>query len=293
MLNQHDEFARWYNLLFEDWQRTIAAMGRGIAAILRELDVPTGSSVLDCTCGIGTQVLGLAAEGFHVVGSDLSLESIRRAKREAQQRGLPVRFELADARSLNIFEADSFDVVISFGSSLCLFDFTDVLRVIGAMARVVRPAGIILIESFDWSTISPDLECLQPRSSHQTPDGWHICFNYLLPHRDSTSVITYVLEDSDGKVTPHRFRFDYRHLSRIELEEAATDVGLSVIRRVTMPEVWGQSFIVVAEKQGGRKSMSNEASLPLEHSQIGTDSPQPSGRSLSLESRSGYSQGWA
>ena len=120
--------------------------------------------MLDCTCGIRTQALGLVSQGFLVSGSDLSLESIHKAKREAQKRGLSTRFECADVRSLTISESNSFDSVISFSSSLCHLDRDDVVCAVKSMARVVRPAGIVLIESFDWYNVSQRTEQLDPRS---------------------------------------------------------------------------------------------------------------------------------
>jgi len=61
------------------------------------------------------------------------------------------------------------------------------------MARVVRLAGVVLIESFDWSNVSQRTEQLNPRSCHKTDEGWNICFDYLLTQGDMTSVITYVI----------------------------------------------------------------------------------------------------
>jgi methylase of polypeptide subunit release factors len=44
--------------------------------------------VLDAAVGIGTQALGLAAQGFRVTGSDISLAAVKRAGEEAGRRGL-------------------------------------------------------------------------------------------------------------------------------------------------------------------------------------------------------------
>jgi 2-polyprenyl-3-methyl-5-hydroxy-6-metoxy-1,4-benzoquinol methylase len=51
-----------------------------ISSILRhESGSGRGVNVLDCACGIGTQSLGLAKLGYHVTGSDLSADAVRRA----------------------------------------------------------------------------------------------------------------------------------------------------------------------------------------------------------------------
>ena len=63
-----------------------------------------------------------------------------------------------------------------------------------------------------------------------------------------TSVITYVSQDTKGKVKPHRFRFDYRHISRLELEDAARDARLSIVQETNTFHKWGHSFIVAGRR---------------------------------------------
>ena len=84
----YDDLADDYHLIFVDWDRTIAYQAGVLVPLLRRLGVPDGGRVLDASCGIGTQALGLAAAGYAVTGTDLSPGAIERARAEAAARGL-------------------------------------------------------------------------------------------------------------------------------------------------------------------------------------------------------------
>lgn len=57
--------------------------------------------VLDAGCGVGATSLALAARGFDVVGADSSPTAIAQARQSAEERGLPVSFELVDITALS------------------------------------------------------------------------------------------------------------------------------------------------------------------------------------------------
>ena len=68
----YDRMADYYHLIFEDWERAIERQGEVLAGVLRDAGVGSGDEVLDASCGIGTQTLGLLARGFRVTASDIS-----------------------------------------------------------------------------------------------------------------------------------------------------------------------------------------------------------------------------
>lgn len=68
--------------------------------------------LLDVSCGIGTQSLGLAGLGYEVTASDLSAESVERAKREAEARELSISFSVADMRQAFERHGSGYDVVL-------------------------------------------------------------------------------------------------------------------------------------------------------------------------------------
>src|SRR5580700_10497346 len=68
-------------------------------------------SVLDVGCGTGENALYLAARGHEVWGIDFVPLAIERAKAKAQDRGLSVHFQQADALELEKL-GRQFDTVI-------------------------------------------------------------------------------------------------------------------------------------------------------------------------------------
>ena len=83
MIEFYDQLARFYHLIFQDWDQSIARQAQQLTEIIKSEWGSEITRVLDLSCGIGTQVIGLAQSGFHVTGSDLSAEAIARAGREA------------------------------------------------------------------------------------------------------------------------------------------------------------------------------------------------------------------
>ncbi len=94
----YDELAPLYHLIFEDWDASIRRQGRRLSAIMRA-EWPSHESVLDVSCGIGTQAIALAMHGYRVRGSDLSAQAIARAKVEAAARGQTIEFDSAEKPS--------------------------------------------------------------------------------------------------------------------------------------------------------------------------------------------------
>lgn len=108
----YEELADDYHLIFEDWWTAALAHGEIIDRLLRELGVRPGASVLDCTCGIGTQAIPLALRGYRVLGSDISAAPVERAKREAKERGAEIDLIVCDVRDVGRVLSRRFDVAL-------------------------------------------------------------------------------------------------------------------------------------------------------------------------------------
>ena len=79
-----------------------------------DLVLPKGNELdaLDVGCGTGFLTFELMGRGHRVTGIDFAPAMIAEARRKAQERGLPVRFEEGDAEQLP-FTSATFDLVIS------------------------------------------------------------------------------------------------------------------------------------------------------------------------------------
>lgn len=74
----YDELAPLYHLVFDNWDASMLRQGQQLSALI-ESEWQGRRKILDVTCGIGTQAIGLALRGYGVTASDLSSGEIERA----------------------------------------------------------------------------------------------------------------------------------------------------------------------------------------------------------------------
>ena len=110
-----------------------------------------GESVLDASCGIGTQAIGLARRGFAVTASDPPAGAVERAGAEARRRGVEIDLSVADMRSDHDHHRRQFDVVMSCDNSVPrLLTDDEILLALRRMHTCTRPGGGCLITVRDY-----------------------------------------------------------------------------------------------------------------------------------------------
>ena len=114
----YDRLAPQYDQFYEDWDETVRAEARFLQRIFAEFGFDHSARILDCSCGVGTQAIGLAALGYDLTGSDLSAGALAEAKRRAAERDVAVRLEQADFRALSAVFSEPFDLVIAMDNAL-------------------------------------------------------------------------------------------------------------------------------------------------------------------------------
>jgi ubiquinone/menaquinone biosynthesis C-methylase UbiE len=109
------------------------------AEIARLADEPDGTAVLDIPCGGGVAFRGLRPDRrLGYVAADLSPVMLRRARKEADRRGIHwIEFTEADVEALP-FEDDAFDLCVSYTGLHC---FPDPAAAVVEIARVLGPGG--------------------------------------------------------------------------------------------------------------------------------------------------------
>lgn len=166
----YDVLAPDYHLLFDDWWSAAQWHGRVIADLLAARGI-AGGHLLDCTCGIGTQALSLAALGYRVTGTDVSAAAIDRARAEAAARGLDVELAVRDVRD-HIDRV--FDVVISCDNALPhLLRDEDLQRALANIHGCLQPGGLLLTSNRDYDSLSQSRPNGVPISVHGRPGTRH------------------------------------------------------------------------------------------------------------------------
>jgi SAM-dependent methyltransferase len=120
----------------------VLALARRIAG----LDAAVGRA-LDVGCGTGLSTLALLSLAREVVGTDASLEMLRRARRAAG-----VRYAAATAESLP-FADGAFDLIVACGS----MDWIDRTRFLPRAAALLGPGGWLVSLDFGDAGRSPDV----------------------------------------------------------------------------------------------------------------------------------------
>jgi SAM-dependent methyltransferase len=90
----YDRMASLYHLIFRDWDESIERQAGQLTDVIWERWGAGAQTILDVSCGIGTQAIGLAKRGFIVTASDLSDGAVARAKDEARRRSVEIDFSV-------------------------------------------------------------------------------------------------------------------------------------------------------------------------------------------------------
>jgi SAM-dependent methyltransferase len=147
----YDILADEYHLLFADWKKEVRRQGEVLNAFIRRHLGMGPLSVLDCSCGIGTQAIGLALYGFRVHATDASPAAIARARKEAEAFDATLPFEVADVRALSTEVAGKFAVVLSCDNALShLLTEADLLLAARQMRARLQRNGLLLIGIRDY-----------------------------------------------------------------------------------------------------------------------------------------------
>ncbi|MCB0208618.1 MAG: class I SAM-dependent methyltransferase [Anaerolineae bacterium] len=152
--NFYDRMSPFYHLVYDDWEAAIKRQADQLDSLIQEFWGDQVCTVLDVSCGIGTQALGLAQHGYRVTASDLSAAAIERAKREALQRRIKIDWSVADMRQAYSHHQRQFDVVISCDNAVPhLLTDDDILTAFRQFYTCTKPGGGCLITVRDYDQV--------------------------------------------------------------------------------------------------------------------------------------------
>lgn len=233
----YDDLAATYDLIYRDWEGSIARQAEALDRVIRQVVGPGPVRALDCSCGIGTQLIGLAARGYAMSGSDLSPAAVARAAAECNARGLTAGLVTADMRDLPHGDA-AFDAVICADNSLPhLLTGEDVTRALREMRRVARE--VIVVTTRDYDTLGADRPVTAP-VQRGTKAGMRVVTTQLWDWHPGAPVydLTHlqVTETAPGHWSAASRTATYRSWTRAELSGLARDAGLRDVRWATAAE---------------------------------------------------------
>ena len=206
----YNDLAEYYHLIYQDWEGSILRQAEMLDSIINE-QWKDSETVLDVSCGIGTQSLGLAARGYSVTASDLSFGAVERARQEAEQRNLDIDFSAADMREAHIHHQKQFDIVISCDNSVPhLLTDGDILTAFRQMYECTRPGGGCIISVRDYEKEDLSIQQVKPYGIRQDGDTRWLIWQVWDPEPPLYTVSIYFVKDTgESKCETSVFRSLY------------------------------------------------------------------------------------
>lgn len=151
----YDGLAEDYHLIASGWDDEVRRQGELISNLLAtKFGVRPGDKLLDSSCGIGTQAIGLALNGYQVTGSDISPKEIQRATDEAKRLGASVDFRIADFRTRSVADEKQFSAVVSFDNAIAhLRNESDLAEAFRCMKQKLKADGVLLVSVRDYDEL--------------------------------------------------------------------------------------------------------------------------------------------
>lgn len=230
-LNLYDKLAPYYHLMYHDWDSSIIQEGKTLAALLPPPE--SIGSILDCSCGIGTQLIGLKKIGYAIEGSDISAQEVLKAREAAIRFGLNIDIRVDDMRTLSTAPDNQYGAVLTIANSLPhLLSEEDILRALKSMKDKLKIGGILLLSVRDYRSI------LKLRTTSTTPLFINDKYGKRIIHqiwewKDARihTVHLYITQEVNDEWKVYHFTFTYRAILPGEIKALMEKAGL---KRVTI-----------------------------------------------------------
>jgi SAM-dependent methyltransferase len=244
----YDDLAADYDALHADWPASVRHQGEVLDALIRRELGDAPQRVLDCSCGIGTQAIGLALAGHGVHATDLSPASVMRARHEAEGMGTTLTSGVADFTRLAEQVEGTFACVLSCDNSVAhLHSDADLAGFASSVVEKLEPGGLAVVSLRDYEALRAErvaghpVRCGPGTVSFQIWDWDDAGRSYELAQ------FTLRGEGERWETSCRRTRL--RALLQPELCAALSDAGLTQVRRRTPDETGYYQPIVTGRKQ--------------------------------------------
>ncbi|HAT8124916.1 TPA: methyltransferase domain-containing protein [Legionella pneumophila] len=209
-----------------------------IEKLLKDQGVET---ILDMTCGTGSQVLYLAQRGYKITGSDLSPALVKIAKNKAKEMKLDVKFIEGDMRNIKVGQ---FDAVITIFSAIGHISKSDFEKTLQNIRHNLNPGGIYIFDIFNLQALTDEVVKDFKMDIQTVVDG--VKFRnqqYSDIDRENSLLIShdkYTIIKADGEPEYKTNTFNLQIYTAEELQALLEKNGFVVLNQYDME---GQPFI--------------------------------------------------
>lgn len=228
--------AKFYHLIFPGgFEGAIGRHAEMLGTIIEQHGGGEVRSILDVSCGIGTQTLGLAQRGYQVTASDLSPQAIERARREAEQRGLDIPFSVVDMRQAYQYHQTQFDLVLSADNAIPhLLNDADIQQAFTQFYHCCRPGGGCLITVRDYEAEDLTSGQVRPYGLREAHGRRYLIFQVWDFHEPLIYEVSMYFVEDDGTTDckTHVMRTKYYAISTGRLIDLMTEAGFEGVQRL-------------------------------------------------------------
>jgi glycine/sarcosine N-methyltransferase len=245
----YDAIADYYHLFFRDWYATLEREGSVLRRVFRDRNVKT---VLDASCGPGTQAIALAQLNYEVTAADPSFNMLTKARAHAREFDVADDITFVRASFLELTHAlnGPYDAVMTKGNALPhLLTDPEIVQALRNFHKLLRKGGILLIGMRDYDMLLEDRPTFMPRQIHtHDPHQDYILFD-LWEWQDTEPVTvtfnTFIVSGKGTQYNVTKHPVTYRALQRDELDAMLREVGFVDIKMDTQ----GWEIAVTATKR--------------------------------------------
>ena len=244
----YDTLASQYDKLFLDWQAATQEQAVILDRLFAEHGFDKSAHILDCACGIGTQAIGLAVQGYHVTASDISDGELAEARERAEKNKVRIPFANADFCALSETFSEQFDIVICMDNALPHMLSKQALEAaIKSITHQVADGGMFVASIRDYDALLRDKPPYSPPYIHKTDKGQRVSFQTWVWNGEHYKLTQYIIDDEES-LQIRKFDCEYRATRRDELTSLLFANGCREVAWKFPEETGFYQPIVIAKK---------------------------------------------
>lgn len=219
---------------FDAWNINDATLAKNavIATLLKEQNVTT---VLDMTCGTGSQVFFLEKLGFQVTGADFSPALLKIARKKASDDNINVPFIDGDMRTLHV---GSFDAVITIFNAIGHLTKSGFVKTLKNIYRNLNPGGIYIFDILNLQVMTDEVVADFAYYVHKKVNDTQIlatqCSTIDREHGILTSYDTYLIQKNADKPSSFSHNFSLQIYTAQEIQAMLASTGFDIVAQYGM-----------------------------------------------------------
>ncbi len=202
---------------------------RIIGKILKQYGVKT---VLDLTCGTGSQIIWLTKHGFHVTGSDYSPKLLAKARAKLKTENIKAKLYHGDMRSQHL---GAFDAVITIFNAVGHLTKKGFEKAMHNIHRNLEPGGIYVFDIFNLNAIhEKDMPGFDTNKYAKVENMKAHIFQYSKLDKKKGQLVSYdnyTIEKKGEKPKKFQVKFPLQIYSPQELDAMLARAGFKIIAR--------------------------------------------------------------